>query len=175
VGQTASAPSDIPVFLSICPNCGYIRETSKHLTCCTHEGRVTLFRESVKEVITCLKNANVDPILTDIIESYLLGQGTVTMESCVPPNSGYILMSQSQDWLGWDCFVEGQILVLILKCIHPLFVQWTPRKSLEKWGILFLKLLLNLTHKQWIFWNADVHHKIDGLTQEQHMELFSRI
>jgi hypothetical protein len=86
---------------SIFPNCSYIRETSKHLTHGTHEGRVTLFRKSTKEVITCLKNANMDPILTDIIESsYLLGQGTVTMESCVPPNSGYILMSQSQDWLG---------------------------------------------------------------------------
>ncbi len=99
----------------------------------------------------------------------------VTIESCVPPNSGYILTSQSQDWLGWDCFVEGQILVLLLECIRPLFVQWIPRKSLEKWEILFLKSLLNLTHKQWIFWNADVHHKIDGLMQQQHMELFSCI
>ncbi len=134
--------------LSICPNCGYAMETSKHLTCCMHEGRVTLFHESTKEVVTCLENANVDLILTDIIESYLLGQGMVTMESCVPPNSVYILMSQSRDWLGWDCFVEGWISVLLLECIHPLFVQWTPRKSLEKWGILFLKSLLNLTHKQ---------------------------
>jgi hypothetical protein len=134
-----------------------------------------LFNESTKEVVTCLKNTNVDPIQTNIIESYLLEQGTVTIESCFPPNLGYILMFQYQDRLGWDCIIEGQILVLLLDCIRPLFIQWTPQKSLEKWGILFLKSLLNLTHKQWIFWNTDIHHKIDGLMQEQHMELFSRI
>ncbi len=152
-----------------------MRETSKHLTQCKHVGRVQLFRESTQEVVTCLENANKDPILIDIIESYLHGQGTVTMESCVPLQSSYLQMSQSQDRLGWDCFVEGCISVLLLECIHPLFVQWTPQKSLEKWGAQFLKTLLNLTHKQWIFWNADVHYKIDGLTQEQHMEIFSRI
>ncbi len=84
----------------ICPNCKYIRETSKHLNWCTHEGRVTLFWESTQEVVTCLENANIDPILIDIIEAYLLGQGTVTMESCIPPHSSYLLMSQSQDRFG---------------------------------------------------------------------------
>jgi hypothetical protein len=117
----------------------------------------------------------VDPILIEIIESYLHGQGTVTMESCIPLQSSYLQMSQSQDWLGWDCFVEGRISVLLLECIRPLFLQWTPQKSLEKWGIQFLKTLLNLTHKQWIFQNTDVHYKINGLTQEQHMEIFSCI
>jgi hypothetical protein len=81
-------------------------------------------------------------------------------------------MLQSQDCLGWDCFVEGRITVLLLKFIRPLFLQWTQQRSLEKWGVQFFKTLLNLTHKQWIFRNADVHHKIDGLTQEQHMDKF---
>jgi hypothetical protein len=82
---------------NICPNCGPVRETSKHLTWCKHVGRVQLFRESTQEVITCLENANVDPILIDIIKSYLHGQGTVTMESCVCLWSSYLQMSQSQD------------------------------------------------------------------------------
>ncbi len=99
----------------------------------------------------------------------------ITMESCIPPHSSYLLMSQSQDRLGWDCFVEGLITVLFLECICRLFLQCTPQKSLEKWGVSFLKSLLNLTHKQWIFRNAGVHHKIDGLTQEQHMEVLSCI
>jgi hypothetical protein len=112
--------------LSICLNCGYVRETSKHLTQCTHQGRVTLFRESTQEVVTCLKNANADSELVDIIEAHLLGQGVFTMKSCIPQNSQYLLMLQSQDCLGWDCFVEGRIAVLFLECIHPLFLQWTP-------------------------------------------------
>jgi hypothetical protein len=97
------------------------------------------------------------------------------MESYVPLQSSYLQMSQSQDRLRWDCFVEGRISALLLECIRPLFVQWTPQKSLEKWGTQILKTLLNLTHKQWIFRNADVHYKINGLTQEQHMEIFSCI
>jgi hypothetical protein len=117
--------------LSICPNCGYVGETSKHLTPCTHKERVTLFRESIHEVITCLENANDDPQFVDIIEAYLLGEGVVTMESCIPQNSRYLLMLQSQDCLGWDCFVEGCITVLLLECIRPLFLQWTPQRSLE--------------------------------------------
>ncbi len=36
------------------------------------------------------------------------------------------------------------------------------------WGVSFLKALLGVTHKQWLFRNADVHHKIDGLTTHQH-------
>jgi hypothetical protein len=84
-------------------------------------------------------------------------------------------MLQSQDCLGWDCFVEGCITVLLLECICPLFLQWTPQRSLEKLGVQFLKTLLNLTHKQWIFCNVEIHHKIDGLTQGQHMDIFSWI
>jgi hypothetical protein len=104
-----------------------------------------------------------------------LAKGRLQWKICVPPHSSYLLTSQSQDRLGWDCFVGGHITVLFLECIYLLFLHWTPQKSLEKWGVRFLKSLLNLTHKQWIFWNADVHLKINGLTQEQHMEVLSHI
>jgi hypothetical protein len=59
---------------NICPNCGLVRETSKHLTRCKHEGRVILFCELTQEVVTCRKNANVDPNSIDIIETYLCSQ-----------------------------------------------------------------------------------------------------
>jgi hypothetical protein len=111
---------------NICPNCGLVREPSKHMTQCKQVGHVQLFCESTQEVLTCLKNVNVDPILIDIIESYLHGQGMVTMESCVPLQSSNLQISQSQDWLGWDCFVEGGISLLLLEYIRPLFAQWTP-------------------------------------------------
>jgi hypothetical protein len=110
----------------ICPNCGMVCKTSKHMTRCQDKGRVTLFRESVQEVITCLKNVNADPSLIDIIESYLLGQGTISMESCIPHCSQFLLMSHSQDRLGWDCFVEVRISILLLECICPFLHQWSP-------------------------------------------------
>ncbi len=138
-------------------------------------GWVTLFRKSVQEVITCLKIANADPSLIDIVESYLLGQGTISMESCIPHCSQFLLMSQSQDRLDWDYFVKGGISILLLECIHPFLHQWLPQRSVEKWGITFLKSLINLMHKQWIFWNTNIHHKIDGLTTNQLLDLFTNI
>jgi hypothetical protein len=57
---------------NFCPNCGMINKTSKHMTRCTHEGQVTLLRESIQEVMECLKQANAEPDLITMIEEYLL-------------------------------------------------------------------------------------------------------
>jgi hypothetical protein len=48
---------------------------------------------------------------------------------------------------------------------------------LDKWGVEFIKALINISHKQWqwIFRNSDVHHVIDRLTSCQHTALFSRV
>jgi hypothetical protein len=48
---------------NICPNCGMINKTSKHMTRCTHECWVFLLRESIQEVMECLKQANAEPDL----------------------------------------------------------------------------------------------------------------
>jgi hypothetical protein len=160
---------------NVCPNCGLVRETSKHLTRCKHIGRVKLLHELIEAVVACLESASADPDLICTIETYLQGQGSTLMECCVPIGSGFLPMAQAQDRLGWDCFVEGRITTLLLECIRPSFVLWHPRRSLERWGVQFLKFLLSLTHKQWIYRNTDVHFKIDGLTHEEHLAVFSRI
>jgi hypothetical protein len=57
------------------------------------------------------------------------------MECCVPIGSAYLPVAQSQDRLGWDCFVKGRITTLLLDCIQPSFVLWHPRRLLERWGV----------------------------------------
>ncbi len=84
-------------------------------------------------------------------------------------------MSQSHDHLGWDSFFNGCILILLLDSIHPFLHQLSPWISIKKWGITFIKALLSSTHKQWIFRNLDVHHKVDGLTDAQHNDIFAWI
>ncbi len=142
---------------------------------CTHEGLVALFPESVEEVTECLKETNVQPVLITMIEEYLLAHGSQTMESCITAGRQYILLAQTQDLLGWDCFMEGQIPSILIKTIKPQLHQCSPWKSIDKWGIKFIKSLINITHKQWIYRNADVHHVIDGLTLSQHTALFARV
>ncbi len=53
-----------------------VNKTSKHMTRCTHKGRVTLLYESVEEDTACLEQANADPDLVTMIKKYLLAQGS---------------------------------------------------------------------------------------------------
>ena len=38
----------------------------------------------------------------------------------------------------------------------------------HKVGVSFIKTLLSVMHRQWLFRNADVHHSFDGLTMHGH-------
>jgi hypothetical protein len=42
-------------------------------------------------------------------------------------------------------------------------------------GSKFIKSLIDLTHKQWLFQNSDVHYVSEGLTANQHDELTTKI
>jgi hypothetical protein len=75
-------------------------KTSKHMTQCSHKGRVTLFHESIHNVIVCLGFVNVDVELTTMAEAYLLGQGSISMESLTPSNGSYRDLNLMQDKLG---------------------------------------------------------------------------
>jgi hypothetical protein len=119
-------------------------------------------------MICCLERANVDVLLIMIIKDYMIHQGLVTMESCTPPGSKFTVLARVQDWLGWDCFVKGQIPTLLIKTVQPFLHNLSTQKSMMTWGVSFLKALLGVTHKQWLFRNADVHHRIDGLATYQH-------
>jgi hypothetical protein len=129
---------------NVCPNSGLSRDTSKHLTRCSNKGRITLFRESIKDVICCLKRANVDVLLITIIKDYMIHQGLVTMESCTPPGSKFTVLARVQDWLGWDCFVKGRIPTLLIETVRPFLHDLSPRKSMMTWGFPFSKLCLVL-------------------------------
>ena len=53
--------------------------------------------------------------------------------------------------------------------------RYMPKGSVELWGAKFIKSLVSITHKQWLYRNSDVHHAIDGISARQHQELTARI
>ncbi len=53
--------------------------------------------------------------------------------------------------------------------------RYIPRGSVELWGAKFIKSLISITHKQWLYRNSNVHHVIDGLSSRQQQELMARI
>ena len=63
----------------------------------------------------------------------------------------------------------------MIETIKPQLHQYSPWKSIDKWGVKLVKSLINITHNQWIYRNVDVHHVIDGLTSNQHTILFARV
>ncbi len=142
---------------NICPNCRVTNEASKHMTHCQNHCRDALLKESVAEVVSHLEKANATISLIEIVETYLLAQGSRSLESCIAiPDPRYIAMAQSHDQLGWDSFVEGCITILWLEVIRPYLQQRSPCKSIEEWGVGFINSLLSLTHKHWIFQNSNV-------------------
>jgi hypothetical protein len=97
------------------------------------------------------------------------------MQDCIKPNSKYLHLSVNIDNLGWDCFVEGQIPYSLITVIKLMFRQYKPRGFIKIWGTKFIKSLIGLTHKQWLYRNSDVHYISKGLTSRQHEELTSKI
>ncbi len=56
-----------------------------------------------------------------------------------------------------------------------MFLRYHPHGSVEIWGSKFIKSLIDLMHKQWLFRNSDVHYVSKGLTANQHDELTIKI
>ncbi len=52
---------------NICPNCGMLNETSKHMTQCKDPGRLALLQESIDNVLTHLEKANAPIPLIEMI------------------------------------------------------------------------------------------------------------
>ncbi len=158
-----------------CPQCGCEHETSKHLSRCTDPGQRTQLRQSIEGVMDILSEANVAHDLSDIIEAYLLAQDSRTMKDCVPSHSPYKNVASAVDNLGWDCFVEGRIPQVLIDVVKPMLRRYIPRGSVELRGARFIKSLISITHKQWLYRNSEIHHVIDGLSSRQHQELTARI
>jgi hypothetical protein len=98
-----------------------------------------------------LSDANVDQNLSDMIEAYLLAQGRRTMKDCTPLHSLYNHVASAVNNLGWDCFVEGRIPQVLIDAVKPMLHQYIPRGSVELWGTKFIKSLISITHKQWLY------------------------
>ena len=97
------------------------------------------------------------------------------MNDCIPSLSPYNHVATAIDNLGWDCFVEGRIPYVLIDTIKPMLRCYIPKGSVELWGARFIKSLLSITHKQWLYRNSDVHHAIDGLSARKHQELTAKI
>ena len=74
-----------------------------------------------------------------------------------------------------DNFVEGRITALWLEYREQDIAAHNLKSTAESWGKGFISKLLELTHRQWIYRNTEVHHKVEGLTMSQHEVLMEDV
>ena len=135
-----------------------------------------MFVKSVQEIATWLESKRTDPVVVDLLRRYLLGRGAVRMQSLVGRHSRFGLVAKIHDRLGWDNLVEGRLCSLWLQHREADIVRWNLRSTAESWATGLARRLLELTHRQWIYRNTEVHFVSEGgLTVRQHESLMSRV
>ena len=72
-------------------------------------------------------------------------------------------------------FVEDRLPSSLIDVIKPMLRQYKPSGSVKLWGCKFIKGLIRLTHKQWLYRNNEVHYVSNGLKMKQHEELTAKI
>jgi hypothetical protein len=97
------------------------------------------------------------------------------MPDCTQQSLKFWHLAISIDNLRWDCFIEGRIPVSLINVIKLMLRRYEPRGSIKLWGCKFVKGLIGLTHKQWLYRNNEVHYVGNGLTMKQHEELTAKI
>ena len=87
-----------------------------------------------------------------------------------------VRLTEESDGLHWDSFLEGSISKRWLDIMKPGLLASTTRLTLTRWGTQFIKLLLQITHKQWLFRNSGVYFQgKDGLTQVELDQIFDEV
>ena len=93
------------------------------------------------------------------------------------PNAGesHKILTHTHDKLGWENFVEGRIYRFFSELVAPMFSRRS-RMTPERRGKRLVSLLMQATHKQWLFRNSHVYYKkLEGLTEEQHLLIQKKV
>ena len=74
-----------------------------------------MFHHSIRDLQAWMEAHHTDDELSSIIVKYLTGRGNKSMTECLTFPSSYTLLAEYQDKLGWDNFLEGRILSLMVE------------------------------------------------------------
>ncbi len=136
-----------------------------------------MFRISVSELSSWVKETLGNMNAAATIEMYLLTRGMVTMSSCVHGNNADLLTVASvSDLLGWDSFIEGQIVTQWQMVAAPFLLCRSSVLLPTFWGMKLITKLHNIIHKQWIYRNSVIHFKgKDGWTLPEQHAIMSKV
>ena len=166
-----------PTVSNTCPSCGCINEDTSHVVRCPSPGRTAFYNDSVSDLIEWLKEADTDPQLVYMIEEFLSGRGDVKVASLFAHDLPiYGFLASLMDEVGFDSFVEGRILTVLVDFQFAHYQEIPTLWTVERWAKGLIQRLLGLTHRQWLYRNAVVHFKgPDGYTHAEHERILSKM
>ena len=133
-----------------------------------------------------MEDNGTEPHLLTMITNYLKGRDKMMMElivcnmhKCLPCYYGQtrlVRLAKMQDRLGWDCMLEGRIPTLFVTHQRAHLAHKTTRMITKRWAHGIITRLLQMTHKQLLLRNPEVHIKQKGdLNAEDHNKLLTKI
>ena len=148
-----------------------------HMTCCQHPGQKKMLRLTISLLSIWMTDTRVDPVLVNMVEDFLLAQGQRPIMECLSVQTPkYVNLAGVCDRIGYGGLVEGIIASMWLEVVRSILKEAGLRLSPQQWGRDFVAKLINITHKQWIFWNSKKHFRGEGgLTAAESQSIIDRV
>jgi hypothetical protein len=151
----------------ICPCCTLSVETTGHILRCQEEGRSKLLISSSTSLLHWMLSADTSRDLTFLLVKYVRSRGDASMEEICRDHSlpaSFLPYAREQDGIGWRRFMEGMVargIEGVLNSADGLAEDST--LTAEKWTMVLVQKLLEITHGMWIYRNLMVHDGVSGV------------
>ena len=136
--------------------CNFCNE--EHLT------RRKLIEQTAGEISKWMMDSGAGVESADIVERYPCGHIKVTMKSCLGRGQEkFIKLAEDTDTLGWDSFVEDRLAKEWGSVIWRAMSATGHQNPPEVWDAKMANVLVQLTRRQWVLRNMEIHFKLpDG-------------
>lgn len=165
-----------PSTVNRCPCCHHPDDSTSHLTRCLNPGRKAMFTKSVDELLDWMEDTGCVPGLISCLETYLSSIGEGSMIETAKPYPHLEEWAIEHDILGWDNFLEGRISKKLFHLQQRHLVKLGSRIHIHTWARKFTRLVLAITHRQWLFRNARIHIRLqEHKTPQEHQDIMDSV
>jgi hypothetical protein len=120
-----------------------------------------------------MESTGSDINLIDCLEVYLTAHGEGSMIEIARPFPHLAQWTVEHDSLGWDNFLEGRIGNRLFGLQQMALKRHGSRLHISSWASRFIHLVLDITHKQWLFQNAIC--LLEGKTATEHQAIMEQV
>ncbi len=131
-----------------------------------------MFTQTTQELFDWMEEAQGNTLLIEALDSYLNYRGRRSMRSIIHMHPELYDFACDHDKLGWDNFMEGRICKSLFQLQAQTLIDKSSNWTIKSWSCQFIKRVLHITHRQWLYRNARIHIKLaDGLTEPEHKKI----